>query len=104
MPQMGQAELAMIDQLVNKHARAPPIPYLALWSRDSFKECATACPLTPTGGTRRPNEKEIVMDHRTAVPQIPRPRSRKNYRLDVLLFMTLMLLLLLFLGFSVGAR
>lgn len=52
VPQMGQAELAMIDQLVNKHSRAPPIPYLVLWSRDSFKECATACPLTPTGGTR----------------------------------------------------
>lgn len=44
------------------------------------------------------------MDNRTAVPQFPRPRSRKHHRLDVLLFMTLMLLLLLFLGFSVGAR
>lgn len=44
------------------------------------------------------------MDHRSAAPQFPKPRSRKNYRLDVLLFMTLMLLLLLFLGFSVGAR
>jgi hypothetical protein len=44
------------------------------------------------------------MDSRTAIRQLPRPRSQKNYRLDVLLFITLMLLLLPFLGFSVGAR
>ena len=38
------------------------------------------------------------MDHRTAVPAFPRPRTRRNFRLDVLLFMVLMVLLLLFLG------
>ena len=44
------------------------------------------------------------MDNGTAVPRLPRPRSRKNYRLDVLLFIMLLLLLLMFLGFSVAAR
>lgn len=44
------------------------------------------------------------MDNRTALPQLPRPRSRRIYRLDVFLFMTLMLLLFLFFGFSAGAR
>ena len=44
------------------------------------------------------------MDNRIAVPQFPRSRSRKQYRLDVLLFLALMLLLLLFVGFTVGAR
>lgn len=42
------------------------------------------------------------MDNRTAAPQLPSPRSRKDYRLDVLLFMILLLLLLLFVGFSVA--
>lgn len=44
------------------------------------------------------------MDNGTALRDFPRPRSRKSYRLDVLLFMTLLLLLQVFLGFSVGAR
>jgi len=39
------------------------------------------------------------------VPQrIQLPRSRKSYRLDVLLFVMLMLLLLVFLGVSAGAK
>jgi hypothetical protein len=44
------------------------------------------------------------MDSRTAVPVLPRPRSRRSYRLDIVLFVMLMLLLLVFLGFTVGAR
>lgn len=44
------------------------------------------------------------MDYKTAVRQLPKPRSRKNLRLDILLFVALMLLLQLFLGFSVGAK
>jgi hypothetical protein len=43
------------------------------------------------------------MDHRTAVPHPPRPRSRTDYRLDVLFTLVLVVLLLLFLGFSAGA-
>lgn len=42
--------------------------------------------------------------HRTAIREHRRPRSPRNYRLDVVLFMTLVLLLLLFFGFSVGAK
>jgi len=42
------------------------------------------------------------MDNRTAVPQLPRPRSGRNYRLDV--FLVMALLLLVFLGFTAGAR
>jgi len=44
------------------------------------------------------------MDNRTAIPQLPRPRSRRNYRLDVFFLMALLLLLLVFLGFTAGAR
>jgi hypothetical protein len=44
------------------------------------------------------------MPKRNAMREPARPRSPKNYRLDVLLFMTLVLLLLLFLGFSAGAK
>jgi hypothetical protein len=44
------------------------------------------------------------MASRTALRERPKPRSPKNYRLDVLLFMTLVLLLLLFFGFSAGAK
>jgi hypothetical protein len=42
------------------------------------------------------------MDNATAVPRLSRPKSRKNYRLDVLLFLTLTLLLLVF--FALSAR
>jgi hypothetical protein len=45
---------------------------------------------------------EIPMDNRLAAPRLTRHTSRKNFRLDVLLF--LMLLLLVFFGLSAGAR
>ena len=45
---------------------------------------------------------EIPMDNRLAAPRFRRPVSRKNFRLDVLLFLTL--LLLVFFGLSAGAR
>jgi hypothetical protein len=45
-----------------------------------------------------------MMPKRNALREPARPRSPKNYRLDVLLFMTLVLLLFLFLGFSVAAK
>ena len=44
----------------------------------------------------------ILMDNQLAVPRLTRPRSRKNLRLDVLLFLTL--LVLVFFGLSAGAR
>ena len=43
------------------------------------------------------------MDNRMASPHLPGPGSRTNYRLDVLLFMVVLVLSLLFLGFSAGA-
>ena len=44
------------------------------------------------------------MDYQVPLHRLSRPRSRKNYRLDVLLFMVLTLLLLLSFGLSAGAR
>jgi hypothetical protein len=45
---------------------------------------------------------EIPMDNRLAALRLRRPTSRKNFRLDVLLFLTL--LLLVFFVLSAGAR
>lgn len=42
------------------------------------------------------------MDNRLAAPRFTRPKSRKSFHLDVLLF--LMLLLLVFFGLAGGAR
>ena len=44
----------------------------------------------------------IPMDNQLAVPRLTRRKFRKNFRLDVLLFLTL--LLLVFFGLSGGAR
>ena len=42
-------------------------------------------------------------ENKTAGPHLRRPRARTHFRLDVLLGMVLLVLLLLFLGFSAGA-
>jgi hypothetical protein len=44
------------------------------------------------------------MDTRIAGSRLRGPKSRKSYRLDVLLFLTLALLLLVVFGISAGAR
>jgi len=46
---------------------------------------------------------EIPMGNRVGRSAIPRPRPRRDYRLDVLLVVLLTLLSLLVLGLSVGA-
>jgi hypothetical protein len=43
------------------------------------------------------------MDNRLAPSALPRPRHRKDYRLDVLLVVLLTLLSLVILGLSIGA-
>jgi hypothetical protein len=42
------------------------------------------------------------MDYHAPLHRLPRPRPRRNFRLDVLLFIALVLLMLVFLGFSAG--
>jgi len=44
------------------------------------------------------------MDTRIAGPRLPGPKSRKSHQLDVLLFLTLTVLLLVVFGLSTGAR
>ncbi len=44
------------------------------------------------------------MDSRIAGPLLPGPKSRKSHQLDVLLFLTLTVLLLVVFGLSTGAR
>jgi hypothetical protein len=44
------------------------------------------------------------VDNQSTQRHFPRARSRRNIRLDVLLLMILTVLLLVFLGFSAGAR
>ena len=44
------------------------------------------------------------MDYQVPLHRLVRPRSRQDYRLDVLLFMVLTLLLLLSAGLSVQAH
>lgn len=51
-----------------------------------------------------PNEKEASVENHIVPQRIQLPRSRRSYRLDVLLFVMLMLLLLVFLGVSAGAK
>jgi hypothetical protein len=40
------------------------------------------------------------MDYHAPLHHLPRPRARRSFRLDLWLFMALLLLTLLFLGFS----
>jgi len=49
-----------------------------------------------------PNDNEVLMDNRLAAPRITLPRWRRSLRLDVVLF--LILLLLVFCGLAAGAR
>jgi hypothetical protein len=42
------------------------------------------------------------MDYHAALHPFPRARARRTFRLDVLLFMALLVLMLVFLGFSAG--
>ncbi|HEY2852332.1 MAG TPA: hypothetical protein VGJ18_05765 [Gemmatimonadaceae bacterium] len=42
------------------------------------------------------------MDYHAPLHQLPRPRPPRNFRLDVLLFMALLLLMLAFLAFAGG--
>ena len=42
------------------------------------------------------------MDYHALLHHLPRPRGRRIFRLDVLLFLALLLLMLAFLGFSAG--
>jgi hypothetical protein len=44
------------------------------------------------------------MDARIAGPRLPGPESTKSHRLDVFLFLTLTVLLLVVFGLSAGAR
>jgi len=44
------------------------------------------------------------VDSQSTQPHFQKPRSRRSLRLDVLLLMILIVLLLVFLGFSAGTR